>query len=123
MPAWAKDANGKPVATHYKVDGNKLIQVVEFDKNTAFPVIADPDWVKIGKCSGALAAFAGGNLIAVSKLIKIKKYINALGGFGEAAKLLVQASTWEERMRVGGQALVGLAGELTGATGVWAACK
>ncbi|HDR8446833.1 TPA: hypothetical protein QC331_005108, partial [Bacillus cereus] len=123
MPAWAKDANGKPVATHYKVDGNKLIQVVEFDKNTVFPVIADPDWVKIGKCSGALAAFVGGNLIAVSKLIKIKKYINALGGFGEAAKLLVQASTWEERMRVGGQALVGLAGELTGATGVWAACK
>ncbi|MEC0033315.1 hypothetical protein P4L29_02505 [Bacillus cereus] len=123
MPAWAKDANGKPVSTHYKVDGNTLIQVVEFDKNTAFPVIADPDWVKIGKCSGALAAFVGGNLVAVSKLIKIKKYINTLGGFGEAAKLLVQASTWEERMRVGGQALVGLAGELTGATGVWAACK
>ncbi|MDA2654244.1 hypothetical protein PDQ31_18115 [Bacillus cereus] len=121
--AWAKDANGKPVSTHYKVDGNTLIQVVEFDKNTAFPVIADPDWVKIGKCSGALAAFVGGNLVAVSKLIKIKKYINTLGGFGEAAKLLVQASTWEERMRVGGQALVGLAGELTGATGVWAACK
>ncbi|MCU4864141.1 hypothetical protein OB981_29480 [Bacillus cereus] len=123
MPAWAKDANGKSVSTHYKVDGNTLIQVVEFDKNTVFPVIADPDWVKIGKCSGALAAFVGGNLIAVSKLIKIKKYINTLGGFGEAAKLLVQASTWEERMRVGGQALVGLAGELTGATGVWAACK
>lgn len=123
MPAWAKDANGKSVSTQYKVDGNKLIQVVDFDENTAFPVIADPDWIKIGKCSGALAAFVGGNLIAVSKLLKIKKYINALGGFGEAAKLLVQASTWEERMRVGGQALVGLAGELTGATGVWAACK
>ncbi|AIY72990.1 TPA: hypothetical protein ACLQU7_005701 [Bacillus tropicus] len=35
------------------------------------PVIADPDWVKIGKCSGALVTFVGGNLIAVSKLIKI----------------------------------------------------
>ncbi|MGR5968627.1 hypothetical protein ACT7C1_11845 [Bacillus paranthracis] len=30
MPAWAKDANGKSVSTHYKVDGNKLIQVVDF---------------------------------------------------------------------------------------------
>lgn len=80
MPTWSKDANGKPVAKHYKVDGNKLIQVVKFDKNTVFLVIADPDWVKIGKCSGALAAFVGGNFIAVSKLIKIKKYINALGG-------------------------------------------
>ncbi|WP_257131989.1 hypothetical protein [Bacillus toyonensis] len=105
MPAWAKDANGNPVSTHYKVEGNKLIQVVDFDENTAFPVIADPGWIKIGKCSGALAAFVGGNLIAVSKLLKIKKYINALDGFGEAAKLLVQASTWEERMRVGGQLL------------------
>ncbi|KFM99601.1 hypothetical protein [Bacillus clarus] len=122
-PAWAKDANGKPISTHYKLEGNNLIQVVDFNENTAFPVIADPDWVKIGKCSGALVAFVGGNLIAVSKLIKIKKYINALGGFSQTAKLLVGATTWEERMRVGGQALVGLAAELTGATGVWAACK
>ncbi|MFF4530688.1 hypothetical protein ACFY1P_15610 [Streptomyces sp. NPDC001407] len=39
---WAKDANGKPVATHYKLDGNQLVQHVETNKNTAFPVVADP---------------------------------------------------------------------------------
>ncbi|WP_232487807.1 MULTISPECIES: hypothetical protein [Bacillus] len=76
MPAWAKDAHGKTVSTHYKVDGNKLIQIVEFDKKSTFPVIADPGWIKIGKCSSALAAFVVGNLITVSKLIKLKKYIN-----------------------------------------------
>ncbi|WP_255294889.1 hypothetical protein [Bacillus sp. AFS041924] len=103
--------------------GNTLIQTIGFNEDTAFPVIADPDWVRIAKCSGALALFVGSNLIAASKLLKIKKYISALGGFTEAASLLLRASTWEERLRIGGTALVGLAGEITGATGVWAACE
>lgn len=41
-PAWAKDADGKPVATHYEVDGSTLTQVVDVDESTAFPVVADP---------------------------------------------------------------------------------
>jgi hypothetical protein len=41
-PAWAKDANGNEVATHYMINGNDLIQFVEFDKNSAFPIVADP---------------------------------------------------------------------------------
>ncbi|MGI5532477.1 hypothetical protein ACQEVX_35450 [Streptomyces syringium] len=39
---WAKDAHGKPVATSYKLDGNQLIQQVETNKDTVFPVVADP---------------------------------------------------------------------------------
>ncbi|EZP76773.1 hypothetical protein H839_09263 [Parageobacillus genomosp. 1] len=35
-PAWVKDANGSPVPTHYIVDGNDLIQVVDFDENQLF---------------------------------------------------------------------------------------
>ncbi|GGO44791.1 hypothetical protein GCM10012286_31870 [Streptomyces lasiicapitis] len=70
---WAKDANGKPVPTSYRLDGKNLIQTVQFDANTAFPVVADPwwnpfswKWKKIGKkvksaakkCGvGALAAY------------------------------------------------------------------
>jgi len=42
-PAWAKDAKGQPVATHYEVKGNgQLVQVVSPDKNAAYPVVADP---------------------------------------------------------------------------------
>ena len=48
--------------------GNTLIQTIGFNEDTAFPVIADPDWVRIAKCSGALALFVGSNLIAASKL-------------------------------------------------------
>ena len=41
-PAWAYDANQNPIPTHYEIRGNELVQVVAFDENTAFPVIADP---------------------------------------------------------------------------------
>ncbi|RXS81884.1 hypothetical protein EST92_15355 [Streptomyces sp. TM32] len=39
---WAKDANGKKVSTAYRLDGNSLIQTIETNETTAFPVVADP---------------------------------------------------------------------------------
>ncbi|WP_431247150.1 hypothetical protein [Leifsonia xyli] len=45
IPApWAKDANGDPVATHFEVSGDVLTQVVDFNPETAFPVVADPQF-------------------------------------------------------------------------------
>lgn len=41
-PAWAKDANGKAIETFYKIRDNELIQVINFDENSAFPIVADP---------------------------------------------------------------------------------
>lgn len=41
-PAWAKDANGGPVETHYEVNGSVLVQVIRHDDETIFPVVADP---------------------------------------------------------------------------------
>ncbi|WP_157780450.1 hypothetical protein [Leifsonia xyli] len=40
--AWAKDAHGKAVPTHYEIVGNTLTQVIDFTEHTAFPVVADP---------------------------------------------------------------------------------
>ncbi|MGM0890691.1 MAG: hypothetical protein ACQEW5_28145 [Bacillota bacterium] len=121
--AWAKDANGNDVPTHYEIIDNSLIQVVEFNKNTAFPVLADPDWVAIGACAAALTWFVGSNLFMAAKIIKVKKYINALGGFKETAKLITGATTWEEKLRVGGSALKSLAAEITGVAGLYACNK
>jgi len=121
--AWAKDANGNPVPTHYEIVDNSLIQVVDFNKDTAFPVLADPDWVAIGACSGALTWFVGSNLFAAAKIIKVKKYINSLGGFKETAKLITKATSWEEKLRVGGSALKSLAAEITGVAGLYACNK
>jgi hypothetical protein len=62
-PAWAVDKNGKKVPTHYKIKGNKLIQIVEhLSVNVEYPVVADPnggnrmvwatDWEKQPQNSG-----------------------------------------------------------------------
>lgn len=39
---WAKDATGAAVSTTYAVEGNVLVQTVNFDSSTPFPVVADP---------------------------------------------------------------------------------
>lgn len=41
---WARDANGSDVPTSYSLEGNTLVQQVNFSENTAFPVTADPTW-------------------------------------------------------------------------------
>lgn len=115
---WATDANGAPVPTHYEVAAGEVVQVVDFTEDTAFPVVADPSWWEIAKCVAAIAWLIGSNIVIVAKLIKIKQYIAALGGIRRAAELMVRASTWEERLRIGGGALVGLASEVLGISAV-----
>ncbi|MEU1117965.1 MULTISPECIES: hypothetical protein [unclassified Streptomyces] len=41
---WAKDANGKAVATSYKLEGGTLVQSIDTNGATAFPVVADPHY-------------------------------------------------------------------------------
>lgn len=41
-PAWALDADGNPVLTHYELDGSTLTQVIEHDDASAYPIVADP---------------------------------------------------------------------------------
>ena len=42
-PAWAVDKNGQKIPTHYKIEGEELIQVIEhLSVNTVYPVVADP---------------------------------------------------------------------------------
>lgn len=45
-PAWAVDAEGAPVPTHYEIEGSSVIQVVEISNDTKFPVVADP-WLGV----------------------------------------------------------------------------
>lgn len=119
---WAKDANGAAVPTWFSVDGTTLVQHVKTNANTAFPVVADPDWWQIAKCAGSLIWLVGSTIFAAAKILRIKKYIAELGGFREAAELMLKASTWEERMRYGGGALVNLAAEISGVAGIRSNC-
>jgi hypothetical protein len=41
-PPWANDADGHTVATRYELRGSTIVQTVDFNERTAFPVVADP---------------------------------------------------------------------------------
>ncbi|MFZ1354107.1 MAG: hypothetical protein WAS52_06070 [Enterococcus aquimarinus] len=122
-PAWAKDANGGTIQTSYIVDGNKLTQTVEFDSNSAFPIVADPSAWKVTKCAAAISFAVGSTIFAAAKLVKIKKYIKTLGGIKITAKLLVGATTTAERLKVGGSALVGIAAVIFGVDDIRTYCR
>lgn len=101
---WAKDANGKDVPTHYEIEGNAVVQVVETSADTAFPVVADPDWFKIGKCAAAwtyvlfTAGFVIGKSVAIVKGIAAGiRLIKQWGGVRNTVKLMVGASTAKEK--------------------------
>jgi hypothetical protein len=114
-PAWAVDAAGVAVPTHYEIHGQELVQVVEHrTSDVTYPVTADPWWStawKIAKCAAAVVYVALTTVFVVGKVIKIVKAINAartwvrsVGGATQAAKLLIGASTSAERSRVLAQA-------------------
>ncbi|WP_175412423.1 hypothetical protein [Streptomyces sp. TRM64462] len=81
---WAKDARGEAVPTSYRVEDGALVQTVAFDKNTAFPVVADPSWWDqtkfVAKCGAAVAGVlltflpAGSSIKVVRAVALFKKY-------------------------------------------------
>ena len=76
--------------------------------------LVERGWWEVTKCAGAIAAFIASNAIGAAKLLRIKKYIEALGGVKKAAELMLKASTNAERLKEGGEALALLAGEILG---------
>lgn len=68
------------------------------------------------ECSGTILWLAGSTLIPAAKLLKIKRYMNALGGVGEAIKIMWGASFSYEKLQAFGGAAVALAAELAGIT-------
>lgn len=110
QPAWAVDADGNDVKTYYKVDGETLTQVVEFDNNSKFPIVADPSWWKITKCVASVGLVVAGTFFAGTKLLKAKKYIKQLGGILETAKLLIGATSAAEKGMAALKAFAGLCG-------------
>lgn len=76
--------------------------------------LATRDVFDVIRCVGAIAAFIASNAVGAAKIFRIKKYIEALGGVRESAKLLLQASNNAERLKEGGEILALLASEILG---------
>jgi hypothetical protein len=77
---------------------------------------------KIAKCVAAIVQLLATTAVPAAKLLRIKKYIKALGGAKQAVKLLLGATTRAEKLKAGGQALVALAAELLGISMVKTHC-
>ncbi|WP_297006681.1 hypothetical protein [uncultured Corynebacterium sp.] len=96
---WAKDAEGKEVPTHFEVRGNSLVQVVDFDGNTFFPVVADPrfNWdivsghayLNKSETKQAAAAAGGGGLAALPWLALVPPPFSAV-----VASNVVNTGVW-----------------------------
>jgi hypothetical protein len=103
---WAKDANGAPVPTSYRVESGALIQTISFNEHTAFPVVADPWWNTVWKYTKCVAA-VGAAFIPATKAYKA---IKGLGGVVDAAKLLVKAGSVADFKRAAGGAALNILG-------------
>lgn len=82
----------------------------------------DPSWVDIARCVAAIFELLVTTAVPALKILRIKRYIAALGGARQAVKLLLGATTRAEKLKAGGQALLNLADELLGISSVMEAC-
>ncbi|KAK3952710.1 hypothetical protein QBC32DRAFT_313713 [Pseudoneurospora amorphoporcata] len=85
-------------------------------------VVARATAWKIAKCVASIVQLIATTAVPAAKLLKIKKYIKALGGVQESVKLMLGATTKAEKLKVGGTALVYLSAEILGISSVKAAC-
>lgn len=94
--AWARDADRNPVPTHYEVHGSTLTQVIDFNRHTVFPVVADPSTgVYSYNCvlqNGSSYFIASGTALSACKGSYLQKYPDgrkvqtiALTGYGYPA--------------------------------------
>lgn len=117
-PPWAKDAKGSKVPTSYRVEGNKIIQVVEFTKNNVFPIVADPSAWKVTKCITSLTLILASVALPALKIVKIKKYIKELGGIKMTVMLLMGTANAKEKVAT----VAALAAEISGITDIHDNC-
>lgn len=69
---WAYDALGQAIPTRFSLDGAVLVQSVDFDQSTAFPVSADPsDFWGWAKCIATVTAEVAANALVAGKVAKL----------------------------------------------------
>lgn len=75
-------------------------------------------WWKVAKCVASIVQVLATTAIPAAKILRIKKYIEALGGAKQAVELLLKATSRAEKLKAGGEVLVNLAAELMGISSV-----
>ncbi len=95
-PAWAKDANGADVPTHYEINGATLTQVVDHtSKDLTYPIVADP-WVGINLFDSVKRYSYSGWYKISAALSAWGRYIHTSGYVGTPGSLIMQTAGWSE---------------------------
>lgn len=88
---WAVDAAGNAVDTRYEVHGQSLVQVIDIDDTTTFPVVADPDFIFFAKCAAGVAIFVAENAAVVGKFYRVFKSAKAFARLMKSIKGMSRA--------------------------------
>ncbi|KAH7347476.1 hypothetical protein B0T11DRAFT_291357 [Plectosphaerella cucumerina] len=70
--------------------------------------------VQVAKCIAAISKVIVSTAVPAAKILRIKRYLQLLGGVRKTVLLLVRAKTGAQRLKLGGRALFNLANELFG---------
>lgn len=87
----AVDAAGNAVDTRYEVHGQSLVQVIDIDDTTTFPVVADPDFIFFAKCAAGVAIFVAENAAVVGKVYRVFKSAKAFARLMKSIKGMSRA--------------------------------
>ncbi|WP_146007718.1 hypothetical protein [Brachybacterium sp. UMB0905] len=109
-PAWARDANGKPVPTHFEIHGKTVVQVIDYSNTSSFPVVADPYLGKrLFKSIGAkYGKYYGVNTNVVTLQLSTwgwAVYTGSGSGIGGviAGQGILNTNGWKEALAKGGR--------------------
>lgn len=96
-PAWAKDALGNNVPTHYEIDGAVLTQVVEHRGGSAYPVTADP-WLGVNLFGHVYTDWTNGDMRVNARVSPWGLAVWAGGGGGGVAggQAILNSAGWTE---------------------------
>lgn len=102
---WAVDANGAALDTRYVLEGETLIQEIDVEPDTAFPITADPKLsLKDRVIAGAscVASIAGLTNVAVAAGKIVAKAIKVLKSAKAGSKYAKAYSAWKELAKIDG---------------------
>ncbi len=77
LSAWARDAKGAQIPSHFEIQDASLVQVIEHTAvaGIAYPVVADPNWVSLLTGAGFSAATKGLTILFPEYALPIKASI------------------------------------------------
>ena len=123
---WAKDAKGQDLSTYYSIKGNILTQTVEHDCQNFFPITADPNAWQITVCAAKIASFLTGVALPISKILKIRKAIKAVGSIRLFASIVIaiiqKKMATDALKKIGGQILMDAVMTIIGLDGIASKC-